>query len=94
MAKLHRFDDSGRTLRSIMGAAAALCVLGLASLLWLHNSPEAVLANANASNANVSDTQGIATSPTSVETGTGVPAAENVFPRDRYVPPEEPIAQF
>jgi hypothetical protein len=80
----------GRTLRTFMSIGAALCVLGLASLVFLH-APDTTMAMTDAS------------APTDVGApfgaapGTGatnVPSAETVFRDKGYVAPEVPIAQF
>lgn len=76
-------------LRAAMSVVAALSVLGLASVLWVHESgggaPTRVPLLANEP-ASVSD---FLHAPVS----TGVPSAESVF-KGRNVAPEEPIAQF
>lgn len=94
MATLHRHGQPGRRLRAAMSVAAALCVLGFASLVWLHNPAEPILANSHASTS-VWDAP--ASAPVSSSTNSGqnaVPSAENVFRGSAYIAPEEPIAQF
>ena len=92
MATLHQLDPAGRRRRAMMGVAAALCVIGLASLVVLHDSASAGIA-ANAVSFTVSaaladgDASGLATP-------TGVPSAESVFGHPRYAAPEEPVPQF
>jgi type IV secretory pathway TrbD component len=79
-------EGMDRKMRTIMGVAAALCVLALASLVWLHDGHGAV-AVAAATTAPLA----AADPPT---TATGVPSAQSVFKGAAYIAPEEPIAQF
>jgi hypothetical protein len=80
--------EAGRTLRTFMSAAAALCVLGLAGLVFLH-APDATMAMSAA---------GAAAAPAPVAApvlgSTNVPSADAVFRGKGYIAPEEPIAQF
>jgi hypothetical protein len=92
MATLHQLDPAGRRRRAMMGVAAALCVIGLASLVVLHESTPRSIA---ATRAPLVATEAPAGTPTAAAPGTtGVPSAENVFGHVRFAPPEEPIAQF
>ena len=92
MATLHQLDQEGRRRRAMMGVAAALCVIGLASLVVLHESTPTTLA---ATRASLVATQAPATPPTAAAPATiGVPSAETVFGHARFALPEEPIAQF
>jgi hypothetical protein len=94
MATLHRHGQSGRRLRAAMSVAAALCILGFASLVWLHNPAEPILANSHAAAA-VWDAPASASVSLSTTSGQhSVPSAESVFRGSAYVAPEEPIAQF
>ena len=40
MATLHKLNETDSGLRTTMSVAATLCVLGLATLVWLHDSPQ------------------------------------------------------
>ena len=76
----------------MMGAAAALCVIGLASLVVLHESTPTTLA---ATRVPLAATEVAATTFTAAPSATtGVPSAESVFGHARFALPEEPIAQF
>jgi hypothetical protein len=94
MATLHRYGQAGRRLRAAMSVAAALCVLGFASLVWLHNSPEPILANSHAATAVWDEPASAAVSSSTTSRPNGVPSAESVFRGSAYIAPEEPIAQF
>jgi hypothetical protein len=92
MTGSHNRLDERRTLRAAMSVAAALCVLGLASLVFVH-SPDAGFAAADA--ASVAVDSGTTLGPGAPLAGwTNVPSAESVFRDKGYVAPEEPIAQF
>jgi hypothetical protein len=92
MATLHQLDQAGRRHRAMMGVAAALCVIGLAGLVVLHESTSTTLA---ATRVPLVATEAPATTPTAAApTTSGVPSAESVFGHVRFAPPEEPIAQF
>jgi hypothetical protein len=73
----------------MMGVAAALCVIGLASLVVLHEGTPTTIA---ATGVSLVATEASATTAPSATTG--VPSAENVFGHARFALPEEPIAQF
>ena len=91
MATLHQLDPAGRRRRAMMGVAAALCVIGLASLVVLHESTPMSIAAMRAPLA--AEARG-ATASTAAPAITGVPSAEFVFGHVRYALPEEPIALF
>jgi hypothetical protein len=83
-------EEAGRRLRALMSVAAAVCVLGLASLVWMHapaQSDAASLAPFASSDQSAVSGESVTFS------GTGVPSADSVF-RGTSSPPEEPIAQF
>ena len=94
MATLHRYGQAGRRLRAAMSVAAALCVLGFASLVWLHDSPEPILANSHAAAAVWDAPASAAVSSSTTSRPNGVPSAESVFRGSANIAPEEPIAQF
>ena len=81
----------GRTLRTFMSVGAALCVLGLASLVYLH-APDATMAMTDTPAATAVAAPLGAVTPGSGPTN--VPSADAVFHGKGYVAPEEPIAQF
>jgi len=89
MGKLY-LNQERRTLRAAMSVVAALCVLGLAGLVVLHDgwTPGIVV---SARPAVVSDAAAMGDSGMPV--ATGVPSAESVFRGAAYAP-EEPITQF
>ena len=92
MATSHQLEQARRRQRAMMGVAAALCVIGLASLVVLHESTPASMP---ATRVSLVATEALATTPTAaVSATTGVPSAESVFGHARYALPEEPIAQF
>jgi hypothetical protein len=92
MATLHQLDQAGRRRRAMMGVAAALFVIGLASLVVLHEGASTTTA---ATRVSLVATDAVATIPTpSLPASIGVPSAEGVFGHARYALPEEPIAQF
>ena len=78
-----------RTLRAFMTVAAALCVIGLAGLLFVR-MPDPTI---GALDAYVTRTEA---APRMVQNAgsTGVPSAESVFRDKLYLAPEAPIAQF
>jgi hypothetical protein len=94
MTTLHegRYEEHGK-LRARLSVGAALCVLGLASLVWWHDrrdmSSVALLPAAFVA----SDGSAVATAAPPA-TATGVPSAESVFRGRGDVAPEAPIAQF
>ena len=91
MGTVHRMEvPAGRTTDAIMSDAAALCAVGLASVLWLHGSGLPGEAAALVASA----TPAVANDYLRAPTTTGVPSAERVFRGASYIPPEEPIAQF
>jgi hypothetical protein len=92
MAKLHELDEAGRKRRAVMSVAAALCVLGLASFVVLHDSAPTSIATNRVSFV-VSDSLADG-NVGGLTTPTAVPSAESVFGHARYALPEEPIAQF
>ena len=85
-------QKTGRKLRAAMSIAAALCVLGLASIVWLHgsivSSADIGMSDARAVNFVGKDVNDRATA-----SDTGVPSAESVFRGKGYIAPEEPITQ-
>ncbi|MGE5103712.1 MAG: hypothetical protein ACM3NZ_03135, partial [Betaproteobacteria bacterium] len=88
-----RNEEWGK-LRARLSVGAALCVLGLASLVWWHDrrDPSSVALPAAFV---ASDGSAIATAAAAPPaTTTGVPSAESVFRGRGYVAPEAPIAQF
>ena len=90
MATRHTLNEPDSGLRTTMSVAATLCVLGLATLVWLHDSPQISVAAQPAPFVAVD-------SPAAGDTGTfgtGVPSAERVFGHATYAEPEVPIAQF
>ena len=85
----HDRGHAGRTLRAFMSVAAALCVIGLAGLVFVH-APDPTVGAADASVAATG-----AAAPIAPGAGwTAVPSAESVFRDEGYVAPEPPIAQF
>jgi hypothetical protein len=91
MATLHRLDQAGRRRRAMRSVAAALCVIGLASLVVLHEGAPTTVA------ATGSPVATAATAPTPTArpaATTGVPSADSVFGHARFALPEQPIAQF
>jgi hypothetical protein len=92
MVTWYEMEGRGGKKRTIMSIAAALCVLGLVSLVWLHDSREASAAAGVPVVAN--DTQPPAGDSLRLPASTGVPSAESVFMDAKYIAPEEPIAQF
>jgi len=80
-----------KTLRAVMSVAAAICVLGLASLVFIH-APDVAFATADTA-ANATDTTRTVDTP-GVASTSNVPSADSIFHGKGYVPPEEPIAQF
>ena len=89
MAKLHLHQQL-RARSAAMSAVAALCVLGFASLVFLHDASGPSLASALPGVVgNLPATGDAETSAT-----TGVPSAESVFRGAPYKAPEEAIAQF
>jgi hypothetical protein len=97
----HERQKTGPALRALMTAAAALCVLGLAGLVFVHAPDATVSAREvvsvapvtarDTAPANASTTRFAATS---AENFTNVPSAESVFRGKTNIPPEEPIDQF
>jgi len=93
MGTVHRMETStGRKTGAIMSVAAALCVIGLAGVLWLHGS--GIGAGGEAAALVSSATPAPANDYLRAPTTTGVPSAARVFRGASYTPPEEPIAQF
>jgi hypothetical protein len=87
---LQERQNQGRALRASMSVAAALCVLGLASLVFVH-APDATI---SARDAGASSTASVAPVIAPADAFTAVPSAESVFRGKGYIAPEEPIAQF
>jgi hypothetical protein len=82
-----------KSLRAVMSVAAALCVLGLASLVFIH-APDAALATGDTTSV-AADTSRVI--PPALPGGAwtnNVPQADRVFDGKAYIAPEEPIAQF
>jgi hypothetical protein len=94
MTQYQEPQAQGRTLRAVMGVAAAICVLGLASLVFVH-APDVALATSDSSAASATDSSQ-ANAPAAPDAGwtNNVPSADNAFRGKGYVAPEEPIAQF
>ena len=98
---LHERQKTAPAFRALMTVAAALCVLGLAGLIFVH-APDAAVASraADAVNpASVRDAAAVTSNTarfatTSAENFTGVPSAASVFRGKGYGPREEPIEQF
>lgn len=90
MAILNEQEQARRRLRAAMSMAAALCVLGFASLVWLHNASQATVPGTGGPAAIGDAYDAVAPDTTS----SGVPSADSVFRNAGYVAPEEPIAQF
>jgi hypothetical protein len=93
MATLHRHGQSGRRLRAVMSVAAALCVLGFASLVWLRTA-EPILTDNHAAAAVWDAPASASASSFTTSRQNGVPSAESVFRGSAYIAPDEPIAQF
>jgi hypothetical protein len=93
MTTLHegRYEERGK-LRARLSVGAALCVLGLASLVWWHDRRDMSSVALPAAFA-ISDGSAIATAAPPA-TATDVPSAESVFRGRGDVAPEAPIAQF
>jgi hypothetical protein len=93
MTTLHegRYEERGK-LRARLGVGAALCVLGLASLVWWHDRRDMSSVALPAAFV-ASDSSAVATAAPPATT-TGVPSAESVFRGRENVAPEAPIAQF
>lgn len=88
----HPQQHPGRTLRAFMAAAAAICVLGLASLVFLH-APDTTI-DSLAPAAEATDLVHADALAAPIAAWTSVPSAESVFRDKGYVAPEPPIAQF
>jgi hypothetical protein len=82
-------DERGSRLRAAMSVVAALSVLGLASVLWVHESGGGAAIRAPLLTNEPASVSDFLRAPAP----TGVPSAESVF-KGRNVAPEEPIAQF
>ena len=91
MNSLYEGGKGNSKLRTLMSVAAALSVMGLASLYWLHD-----FGGSGASRASlvVFDTPATGNDFLHAPTTTGVPSAESVFGGAKYSPPEEPTATF
>lgn len=93
MNSLHPGGPGNPNLRRLMGVAAALSVLGLATLFWLNDLT--VTGNASRTALVVSDVPATtANSFLPASTTTGVPSAESVFGGAAYSPSGEPVATF
>lgn len=93
MTTLHegRSEQRGK-LSARLSVGAALCVLGLASLVWWHDRQE--VSSVALPAAFVAADAPTAANVTGSARATGVPSAESVFGGRGYVAPEAPIAQF
>jgi hypothetical protein len=93
MTTLHegRSEQRGK-LSARLSVGAALCVLGLASLVWWHDRHE--MSSAALPGTFVAADTPAATAVNGPAGVTGVPSAESVFRGRAYVAPEAPIAQF
>ena len=97
---LYERQNPGRALRALMSVGAALCVLGLASLVFVHAPDAAISSGKGVTVTPVSARDAAAVTSntrfatTSAENFTGVPSAESVFRGKTDIPAEEPIAQF
>jgi hypothetical protein len=80
-----------RTFRAVVGVVAAVCVLGFASLAFLHNAARPSMA-ASALPGPVGDPPVAGNAATSATSG--IPSAESVFRGAPYLAPEETIEQF
>lgn len=87
MARQHQYVQ--RTFRAVVGVVAALCVLGFASLAFLHDAAKPSMA-ASALPSTVGDSPAAGNSAPS----SGIPSAESVFRGAPYTAPDETIAQF
>ena len=83
----------GKSFRAVMSVAAAICVLGLASLVFIH-APDVALVIDNTASAAAVATPGIAASAPGPAWTSNVPSADSVFRGKGDLAPEEPIAQF
>ena len=84
---------TGKSLRAVMSVAAALCVLGLASLVFIH-APDVALATDDAPSTVARAAQVVPPGAPGAGWTNNVPSADNVFRGRGYVAPEEPVAQF
>ena len=93
MTTLHegRSEQRGK-LSARLSVGAALCVLGLASLVWWHDRQE--VSSVALPTAFVAADAPTAANAAGSATATGVPSADSVFRGHGYVAPEAPIAQF
>ena len=98
---LHERQKTAPVFRALMTVAAALCVLGLAGLVFVHAPDAAVTSRAAVAVNPVTVRDASAVTPnttrfatTSAENFTGVPSAESVFRGKTDIQPEAPIAQF
>ncbi|MGE5170575.1 MAG: hypothetical protein ACM3JC_09405 [Rudaea sp.] len=93
MTTLHegRFEERGK-LRARLSVGAALCVLGLASLVWWHDRRD--VSNLALPAAFAATDTPVAAAGTASAKDTGVPSAESVFRGRGYIAPEAPVAQF
>ena len=80
-----------RTFRAVVGVVAAVCVLGFASVAFLHSAARPSMA-ASAPPGAVADSPAAGNTATSA--ASGIPSAESVFRGAPYIPPEETIEQF
>jgi len=84
---------AGKSLRAVISVAAAICVLGLASLLFIHAPDVALVADVTTSAA-AEATRASASAAPGAGWTTNVPSADSVFRGKGSIAPEEPIAQF
>jgi hypothetical protein len=89
MAKLHLHPQQ-RTRRAAMIVVAALCVLGFASLVFLHDAWSPSMTASASPGVGILPVAGDAETPAA----TGVPSAESVFRGAPYKATEEAIEQF
>ena len=93
MAHYHEPQATNKSLRAVMSVAAAICVLGLASLVFIH-APDVALVIDNTTSATADATRWLAPAAPGAAWTSNVPSADAVFGGEAYVAPEEPIAQF
>ncbi|HET9668445.1 MAG TPA: hypothetical protein VFQ93_02485 [Casimicrobiaceae bacterium] len=90
----HQQLQAPKSLRAVMSVAAALCVLGLASLVFIH-APDVALTTDDTPATAAADTSRARPPETPGGAWTNnVPQADTVFGGKGYRAPEEPIAQF
>ncbi len=82
-----------KSLRAVMSVAAALCVLGLASLVFVH-APDVALATDDTTSVAADTSRAMPPAAPGGAWTNNVPQADSVFGGKGYIAPEEPIAQF